>query len=72
MISMLEAALHIMLLDSIAFTIGYITPHLATSTSLDLARSLESLMRSKILLVAQGVALIVAGAYILYNVKTLI
>ena len=72
MISMLEAAPHIMLLGSIAFTVGYITPYLAASTSLDLARSIESLMRSKILLVAQGVALIAAGAYILYNVKTLI
>lgn len=72
MLSILEAVPHIMLLGSIAFTMGYITPYIAISTSADLARSVESLMRSKILIMIQGVALIGAGAYILYNLKSVI
>ena len=72
MLALLEATPHIMLLGSIAFTLGYITPYLAVASSTDLARGLEAIMRSKALLALQGIALIVAGSYILYNLKSVV
>jgi hypothetical protein len=59
-----------MLLGSTAFALGYITPYLAVTSSLDLARGLESVMKSRLLLVLQGLALVAAGLYILYNLKS--
>jgi hypothetical protein len=70
MLALLEAAPHVMLLGSIAFALGYITPYLAVTSSLDLARGLESVMKSRLLLVLQGLALVAAGLYILYNLKS--
>ena len=72
MLALLEAAPHVMLLGSMAFALGYITPYLAVTSSLDLAKGLEAIMRSKVLLVLQGLALIVAGSYTLYNIKSII
>lgn len=71
-LSTLEAAPHIMFLGSIAFTLGYITPYIAATTSVDLVKNMESLMRTRVLLVAQGLILVGAGLYVLYNVKSLI
>jgi len=70
MLALLEAAPHVMLLGSTAFALGYITPYLAVTSSLDLARGLESVMKSRLLLVLQGLALVAAGLYILYNLKS--
>ncbi len=72
MLTLLEAAPHIMLLGSTAFALGYITPYVAVASSIDLAKGLEAVMRSRALLVLQGIALVAAGLYVLYNVKSVV
>ncbi|MDM7275435.1 MAG: hypothetical protein P3X22_004865 [Thermoprotei archaeon] len=71
LVALFESAPHIVLANSIVFSLGYITPYIAFSTTAELADRIEAIMKSRAMIVAQGMILVGAGLYILYYVKSI-
>ncbi len=71
LVILFESAPHIVLANSIAFSLGYVTPYIVFSTAADLADRVEPVIKSKVMIIAQGIILAGAGLYILYYVKSI-
>ncbi|MEM0491268.1 MAG: thioredoxin fold domain-containing protein [Acidilobaceae archaeon] len=66
LIAMLKAAPHIILLGTLAFTLGYITPYIAVLSTVELANTLRNFMTNKFTVIIQGIIIASAGIYTLY------